>query len=222
MPALEAGSIIEYEYTIRASGGAPPLSLPYWTFQHSEPTVWSELSIQIADIFSYTQYGIGTNFVVNDFREVNTNTGIGRQYRWAMENVPAIRDEPFVTTLEDYRASMQFQLASIYSAYEGRLIKILENWPTVADNLMDLDTFGRRLKGNRSLRQAAREATVQATTPQEKLEAIFDYVTSKVTWGLLPKSDWTRCWNLALVILPRSRSFLWRCFVKLASTRIRR
>lgn len=52
-PALEPGAIVEYSYTIQSDD---IYSIPSWTFQNEEPTLWSEFRVDLISqlVFAYS------------------------------------------------------------------------------------------------------------------------------------------------------------------------
>ncbi|MFX0140520.1 MAG: DUF3857 domain-containing protein, partial [Candidatus Hodarchaeota archaeon] len=118
LPAIKRGSIIEYSYKLYAKKFA---WLRKWEFQTEEPTLYSEFKAEIPEFLNYIMIYQGTDsFDVYEsetysrqikyfLRKNTTNFTINR---WAMRDVPALRREPFITTLDDYRMMIRFQLAN--------------------------------------------------------------------------------------------------------------
>ena len=59
---------------------------------------------------------------------------------WAMKDVPALKLEPFTTSLDNYRSSVDFQLSSIrYS--EDDVVNYMRSWNGVADTIIHEDYY---------------------------------------------------------------------------------
>ncbi|MDX1548050.1 MAG: DUF3857 domain-containing protein, partial [Rhodothermales bacterium] len=134
LPALQPGAVIEYRYRIIS---AHARYLPSWTFQWGEPVLWSEYRADIPEIYrfvSHYQGALQPGIVEEEPRyrqmhwamRVPDPSGARRMemarvsselretaHRWVMQAAPALREEPFMTTPEDYRARLHFQLAEI-------------------------------------------------------------------------------------------------------------
>jgi len=105
VPNLQKGCIIEYRFDLRLEHIS---MLQNWYFQGDLPTRWSELSVSILPYFEYiTTTRSPRPFDVQETREAKRGT----QVRYGFRHLPAIRKEPYMTTLDDYRTQIGFQLA---------------------------------------------------------------------------------------------------------------
>lgn len=178
LPALEPGAVIEYRYRIESQN---PLFLEAWQFQMSEPVLWSEYRAEIPDNLRYVMATIGTRRLdVNESERMVRPEGSGMAHRWAMRDVEALREEPFMTTPNDYRAQIKFQLASYH--VQGHTNTFMQTWEEVADDLMDRNSFGRRLDKGRLVRGQVEAVTAGLTDPVAKMRAIYDYLRTNVEW----------------------------------------
>ena len=180
LPALEPGAVIEYRYKMRKEN---PILMPEWTFQASEPTLWSEYTVEIPDLFTYVQLIIGApEFQIREQGAVHSPLGLARELRWAMKDVPALREEPFMTALKDYRARVALQLKS-YRTARGAEKQFMSTWADVAEELLDHDDFGDQLDAGGDVRTRAELLVSDVSDPHAKMTAIYDYVRTKVEWN---------------------------------------
>ena len=177
LPALEPGAIVEYRYQIMSKY---PTFLESWAFQYSEPTLWSEYQAEIPDALRYVMVTIGMDFDVKESERMVGPSGSGMAHRWAMQDVEALREEPFMTTPNDYRAQIRFQLSSYYEA--GHTTQFMQTWDVVAKELMDRNDFGRRLDKGRAVRRQVETITAGLTDPEAKMRAIYDYLRTTIEW----------------------------------------
>ena len=166
LPALQPGSIIEYRYKVLSKN---PRFFPEWTFQRSEPVLRSEYQAEIPEIYRYVSIYQGqlqpdvveqkpyarTMYWTIDMREDNlhsrrfndkaraTTQVDGIRYRWVMQEVPALRREPFMTTPEDFRAKIRFELAEIGQPTD--MVRLSVGMEDVDDLIEDL---GRALRAS--------------------------------------------------------------------------
>lgn len=128
----------------------------------------------------------------------------GLEHRMVMKDVPAIHEYPFITTLDDYRTKLEIQLKAIYhfgfssrwspevdelqphlrkTAEASDRIDVLTTWKDVAKRLMDSKNFGSQIQEHEILRQQAENIAADATTSEQKIEAISKYLMSRMQWN---------------------------------------
>lgn len=188
LPALSPGCVIEYRYTIRSTN---PQYLSDWSFQNDEPTLWSEYEIKTPNVFSYAyvsqgyhKYSLQTSEQVKEPFQGPAGTQIVdvSHSHWVMENLPALREEPFITTLDDYRDRVSFQLSGVN--WPGEMPRqFLQSWAKVAEELWDHPGFGSQLSGSGSIRKAAESVLAGVTDPMKRMEALYDYVRTTIQWN---------------------------------------
>ena len=161
-----------------------PILLPSWQFQTSEPVLWSEYVLEIPDNLAYVRATRGVlGFAVDEEQPVIRPWGDGKQFRFAMQNVPALREEPYMTTPDDYRARIEFQLHSYYVPGHG-VENVLHTWEELAKELMSMDGFGRQLdRPRRAVREQVAALTADLEGPAEKVQALYDYARTHLTWS---------------------------------------
>ncbi|MGM0745601.1 DUF3857 and transglutaminase domain-containing protein [Rhodohalobacter sp.] len=190
-PALEPGSIVEYEYEIIYSN---PGALPGWTFQHSSPTLHSEYRVLVPDFLKFSSYNYGyLPFEQTDDDDKHMNR-MSRYYnlapsfanytffRTVLKDAPAIRDEPYVTTLDNYKNQVKYQLAG-YTNNDGLYRSYMSTWDEIADELLGSHSFGKSITTRRSLRKSTEEIIDGIDDEMEKARTIYNYVAENVQWN---------------------------------------
>lgn len=192
LPALQPGCVIEIRYKIVAN------SIYYmrgWVFQHSEPVRWSEYRMRYPKNIAYSNVTRGYEPLAVDENEEVTQVFSGTassylhgtivncaQRRWVLKNAPAIREEPYITTTDDYINKIDVQLAG-YSFPETGTKRVLNDWPTVVKELLDNKYFYGRIDDTRQVRKLAEKITAGLQSPQEKIKAIYDWVRTSIVWS---------------------------------------
>jgi hypothetical protein len=172
LPNVKAGSVIEYSYTIRTRATL----LPPWRFQRTIPTVWSEFEVIFPKSLTFRKDLQGFNPL-----SVHEDDGNGKE-RWVMENVPAFKEEPFLTTPEDFISRVDFYLTEVY--IPGRpLINTARTWTGISKDWAESPDFGGLIKGSNFLNDIVSRLITDVTDPQQKLQIIFDYVKQNVEWN---------------------------------------
>ncbi|MFY0255028.1 transglutaminase domain-containing protein [Chitinophaga sp. 30R24] len=198
LPAVKEGAIIEYTYTI---------SSPYhrylraWEFQGEYPRLWSEYSVAIPEYFDYMLIPQGYEKYVVQSKEYSRVTmsfqqesagGAGPSntvtvtpnvtiYKWALKDVPAIHNESFVTTIDNYINRVEFQLSAYNWPNQPR--KPVQNtWEELMKDLMkDEDVAGVLSNNNNFVSGTVEELTKDAKSDQEKAQKIFGWIRNNFT-----------------------------------------
>jgi Transglutaminase-like superfamily/Domain of Unknown Function with PDB structure (DUF3857) len=202
-PNIREGSVVEITYKIDSD------FIQYfrdWEFQSTIPVVWSEYRANIPEFFNYRRYmqgyiGLtvnenkinpksisitskertGTKVVQTTFStdEVQYNE---QAFRWAAQHVPGFKEEPFMTTAADYLSKINFELASLNFPNQP-VQPMMGTWVDLNKSFLDSDYFGGAIKGSGFLKKITEEVIAGTTTPQEKIDAIYNYVKSSIEWN---------------------------------------
>ena len=191
LPSLNPGAVVEYRYRLVSKYAT---SLPNWDFQTSEPTRWSEFCVEIPSVLDYAMVLQELpSFDVHESKLLNwppstyayetaSRYNLKIMYhRWVKRDMPALREEPFMTTPDDYRAKVRFQLSRI--EWPGMPPeKVMDSWEKLAEELMDFEDFGKQIERHKVLREQAEVLVSGVTDPEEKLRRIYDYVRTTMAW----------------------------------------
>jgi hypothetical protein len=192
LPGVKPGCIVEIRYSIKTKDVT---LVRDWVFQHSEPVRWSEYQFRFPKCFSYTAlhhgYEAYTIREINDFnyffsgfagslfRDGSTPC---TSMRWAVENIPALREEPYVTTIEDYIKKVEIQLSGYPNAL-GSPKNYLKDWGALIDKLLDAEWFSKRIDVTKKVKIQAEEITSSFSSPEEKMRAIYDWVKNSIVYS---------------------------------------
>jgi transglutaminase-like putative cysteine protease len=187
-PDVKEGSIIEYEYTFETPF---KYHLPDWEFQDEIPTIYSEYELRLVPFYEYVYIAQGVNqFDYFDSKEIKglKRTIAGYDYTemktvFVLKDVPAFKDESYISSVDDYIIKLDFQLAKFYSPYGGET-EIISTWPKLAEELEKHDDFGRYIKG--ASRIAGKildsELNINDLNKLERAEVIINYVKNSFNW----------------------------------------
>lgn len=193
-PNIKEGSIIEYEYKLNSDF---IFNLQPWSFQGAYPRLWSEYNVSMPEFYYYVTLAQGyqpffikdrkdrrDNFVYTDNSSIQTNRetfscGV-TDYRWAMKDVPALKEESFTSTISNHIAKLEFQLAEIRQPFTPK--PIMGSWASACKEMLDDEDFGLQLtKDNGWLNDVMNEATGGAKNAVEKAQHIFSYLRDNMT-----------------------------------------
>ena len=179
-PAVKAGSIVEYNYTVRYSD---IMDLYPWNFQGKYPTLWSEYAVTIPGFFNYTKIMQGQlPFYETSIDSSNHTIWVGNgnmntdiyTLKWVMKDAPEIKTEPLVYCPDNYVSKMHFQIArSPVSSYGSRTR--FRSWQYLANALLD-GPFGDAAVGGKSwLKDSVKNITRNCATELDKARKIFAF-----------------------------------------------
>lgn len=199
-PNVQKGSIIEYSYI----HDTPFLfNLPDWSFQDKIPTIYSEYEVRMIPFYEYafiaqgiSRFSHQTSVIedkkrqwgnVVETRGKNVGTGIEFQdyiHTYGMKDVPAFKDESYITSIDDYIMKMDFQLAKIHLP-SGGTKDIMSTWPGLNSALLKNERFGKYLKSCNSMAKKLieKELSLEGLPKLEKAQIIIEYVKSNFSWN---------------------------------------
>jgi len=184
---LEEGAVIDYYYKITSDRISQPRE---WYFQREIPVVLSELTIDFHSQLSYMylfQGFKGMTIEENEAGEKIYTKGetkaIIEAKKFTTRNVPALKPEPYITTIDDYRLRLRFQLTDYYTD-AGQKIEVLSDWTEVNQKMLYHEHFGKQyLKKSRYIEvMNAASATVFATgkSPLEVAIGLYDFLNNNI------------------------------------------
>ena len=182
---VKEGAIIEYKYAIRSPF---TFQLKGWSFQGNVPTLYTEYNVKIPEYLIYKPSFNGYYKIKQTKREtINANyvaglTSNAIYTQYVLENVPAMKSEPFITTMDDYITSIDFELMA--TNYPGDIYRnFTGTWPKIIGGLVEDENFGLFVKKN-SIAKTLLPTIIKGETDTLKIaNLIYNYVKSNVKWN---------------------------------------
>jgi hypothetical protein len=208
LPGVREGAVIEYAYTVTSDF---LFNFQDWTFQREIPTRWSEFQAEIPEYFDYkmlmqgyvplalqtqatnqAQYSLrqrvdrvdGMSFSGATTHETTASEIITAQattYHWAMQNVPAMRDEPYMTTTRDYVARINFEMAG-QKMPGGAYQNVAGSWEKINADLLASTEFGGQLGRLSFLDATLKALVVQYPDPAARAAAVRELIIKSVKY----------------------------------------
>lgn len=197
-PNLKEGSIIEYSYKVSTPSYR---FIEPWYFQDEYPRLWSEYTVIVPAFYDFVTLKQGyINYVIDSssvyMASYNISDGAlsatqrsetysfqsGTLYhKWGAENIPALKEENFTTTIRNHIAKIEFQLSTI--RYPDEPVKpVMQNWHDAAAELMKNEYFGEPLTHeNNWLDEDVKNLTTGLYDNAEKAKRIFEFVRDNYT-----------------------------------------
>ncbi len=194
-PQAREGSVIEIMYRIES-----PLwyYLRTWRFQKSIPVVWSSFKAVIPGYFDFklTYFGFYP-FAINEVKQGsavfwpraddrgNTINDPYLSYHFAMNDLPAIKEDDFMTTVEDYRSAIHFELAkTIFPTSGERTYSI--TYKDLTKTLIEYPDFGIALKRfGKTARKISADILAQTTNKDTLglISSAYEHVRNTIAWN---------------------------------------
>ncbi len=187
MPNVAEGVIIEFEYKVTSDFVE---NLREWYFQNTIPVMWSEYVTRVPEYFAYKRITQGFVPFTVDENETQHGSMVGGGTnanftlyvnRLVAENVPAFRNEKYITTAEDYLSKIDFQLTSMISP-NGRVTNYSEDWKTLSKGLRESESFGVQLRKRGLVKDEAALFQEKFRDLGERAEAVYEYIKRNITW----------------------------------------
>lgn len=184
---VREGSVIELDYT---------LVTPYffnireWQFQKKIPVAYSCLKYKAIPYFEYTYLLKGTN-KLDDFREEEKTEEIRfgqllyreKEYSFIKKDVPAFKDEDYITSAKDYMIALNFQL-SRFNYPNGGSKEIISTWPAMCEDFLKDDKFGKYIRSSeKEAKKILSSLDLEGKAPEKQIEIITNYVKKNYNWN---------------------------------------
>ncbi|MFZ4465274.1 MAG: transglutaminase domain-containing protein, partial [Bacteroidales bacterium] len=188
MPDVKEGSVFEVNYKV-----VSPFffNLRSWDFQSTIPVIFSEYTTKMVPFYEYCYIFQGaTKFdefqsyeekgLPKIFNSIEYNDMV---YHFVMKDVPAFRDEDFITSENDYLLKLDFQLAAIHRS-DGANIDIITTWPKLSKELLINDNFGKyQNAAEKKSDDLAMTLDLGTKTDLERVKTIDRFVKSNFNWN---------------------------------------
>jgi len=199
LPAIREGSIIEYTYTITSDYN---FTLPDWDFQSTRhPCLNSEYEVEIPQALFYVVVKQGIHsYAVDKGSEGHANYSIKRKestgiamtdqsllvsattvkHRWVMKDVPALREENYISNPNNYIDRVELQLSKTYNGEDTR--DVMNTWQAATEDLLKREDFGLPLsEDNFWLEDYLGRIVAGITDPLLQAKAIYYYLQEHLT-----------------------------------------
>lgn len=194
LPNVKEGSIIEYTYSTLSDF---IFVLDDWYFQSRYPTKYNSFTLTLPQYYIYKISAYGYVDVKAMKPEVTQQTftipaspGSSAEYLMAnvtrtnyyAENVPAIKDESYITTLEDYVSKMTFEMTATNFPTSGYK-DYGSTWPKLVNELLDEEKFGRFIKRNNIPKGYLTAVVKEEKDSLQVMQRIFEHVKKSIKWS---------------------------------------
>jgi len=186
-PNVKEGSVLDLEYQVLS---------PFFTsvdelkFQFDIPVNQINTTVNIPEYFMFKQHFKGFYPLKFDQQTENQTIFIEGQRLSYLENIysisghqiPAMQDESYVSNIDNYRASVKFELNG--TRFPNRPYKMYnQTWEDVAKTIYKYNSFGEQLDKQSYFKDDLAQLITNEMSPEEKTARVFDFVQNKMTWN---------------------------------------
>jgi hypothetical protein len=184
LPNVKVGSIIEYDY----SYSSPYYyNIPNWYFQEDVPVIWSEYRTAIPEFYDFKRAtgGFITAEISEEKAYPTTLPGTTFQYvnnytRMVYKNVPAFRNEKYITTPNDYMAKVEFEIRSV--KFPNSMIQNYSTtWAEIGKKLLEDENFGLALNRHGIVKELTEQIN-PADSVEKKIAVAYDLIKRNIKW----------------------------------------
>ncbi len=184
LPNVQEGSVVEFTYQIQSNYDT---EIPTWRFQHSIPTLWSEYWVNAPNFYMLRLHTQGYEpFVISKQEQsslmLEGSSYASTEYHLAVKDAPAIKEEPYTTTIEDFTAKIQFEIAA-YVPPNGISKNFSLTWENLDAALLGYDSFGKLAKPDGAVRDIVPFLKRTDSDTLAHLNKVLDYVQKAVLWN---------------------------------------
>lgn len=188
LPDVRVGSIVEYKYQVESEY---LFNLRDWEFQWEIPVIESEYVVKMIPFYQYSfllqgrsKFDYQSSDVSYDMEE----SFAGVKYRnsihvYGMKNIPAFKEEEFISSKDDYIIKLDFQLSKIIWP-NGTEKDIITTWAMLSKELIKDEDFG--IFSNKCRKAASKIIdlnSLQSKSETEKFNEIVSFVKNNFHWN---------------------------------------
>lgn len=205
MPNVKDGCIVEYKYRIMSPFYS---NVDDFEFQHDIPIKKLEAKFETPEYFNFKLNTKGYLSVVpkketKSDKITFTNTTrasttihsktqasystndvdfINTLWKYNLKDIPALKDEPYVNNINNYRSSVKYELS--YTQFPNSAPKYYATtWEDVVKSIYESSSFGGELNKKGYYEDDINTLISSVSDPKAKVDLIFDFVKTKVKWN---------------------------------------
>ncbi|MGH1387992.1 transglutaminase domain-containing protein [Kordia sp.] len=201
MPNIKEGSVVEYKYKMISSyiGNVNEIQ-----FQYEVPVNQINVTFEAHEYFIYKKHYKGyfrlqpketsrNGKIRLSSKSRNSVTGRAsfnedeidftfNVTKFSLKNVPALKEESFVSNIENYRSTVKFELAQTQMPNEIPQF-LAKTWDDVVKTIYESSDFGVQLGRTSYFKSDIDNLIAGASTDMEKAAKIYKYVRDRVKWN---------------------------------------
>ena len=203
MPNVKEGSVLEIQYKLNSPFA---YNLDEIDLQYNIPIAVQEIKVQTPEYFVFkplvkghlsiipkvsskngqiTFAGFNRNSSNNTTSSSHSSSTLDYIINIAIinsKNIPALKDEPFVNNINNYRSAIKYELQYVKFP-QSTIESYTTNWEKVVKTIYKSSSFGEQLKKTSYFKKDLLIVLEGKTTEAAKLMAVYNFVKSRMNWN---------------------------------------
>lgn len=200
IPAVKQGAIIEYKYTVESSY----YEIDDVIFQENIPVKNAFAIIESPQFFDYNKFIKGYRDIVSKdyvkLRQENASFELRNPFggrtsktltnrikyndivsEYHLQDIPALKEEPFVNNMENYRIAVVYELATV-EFKKGIKEKRAKSWDEVAEYLNNPARVAGQIDRASFLDGISDTLKAKSVATLDRMNFAYDYIQNRMTW----------------------------------------
>ena len=186
MPNIRIGTVIEIKYKLVSPYAN---SIDDLQFQYGIPVKKLDYKIEIPEYYIFNKRSKGFYFI--RMNKDSKNGSIGslnfriNVFSFDGNNIPALKDnEPFISSINNYRGGMKFELTQTnFLSLNGNIKNFSNTWEDVSKQIFKSSSFGSELKKSSYYKKDLENILTTSKRSSDKIASIFKFVKKHVKWN---------------------------------------
>lgn len=152
-----------------------------WIFQDEIPTIESVVVLTMSPGFIYyvkpgNDFKNRIQIHTEEYFDVYEDKDL-KKYIYRAVNLPAVKKEPYISTLKNYKARLDFQIIGYKTVFNQ--VKFIEDLPTLIKELLD-GKYGSFLKPQNQVKSLVESLKNTTTNNRDLIRNIYIYVRDQL------------------------------------------
>lgn len=192
LPNVKAGSVIEYKYVLKSENIVKfpdfdiqykiPVDYFYYKTELPEYYVYKPILIGYVPIETEAKLANGTQTYDNQYGQTSGFTYKQIESFYLGKAIPALKEEPFVSNIENYKGSIKHELERVRLP-EQPVKDYSMTWEGVASTIFKDEKFAKEFKETKFLIDDINRLLTNVESPSERLNIVFAYVQNRMNWN---------------------------------------
>lgn len=187
-PEVKVGSVIEFRYRLERGGNS---YINDWDFQYNIPVRFSEYQVEMPTYLHFKEKIVGnakletSELSAKEAYTINPASGVYEptlRKVYSMQNIPALKEEPFMGGAEDYRQKVEFLLTQV-GIRDNEYYDMRTSWSTVVNDLMSSEYFGKQIEGHLPNTFNLVTQWKKIADLETRVKTIYTYVQQHMNWN---------------------------------------
>jgi transglutaminase-like putative cysteine protease len=186
IPNVRVGSVIEYVYVMEM-----PFIFNFrsWEFQSEIPKLSSEFWARIPgnylyniSLTGYLKLSKNESDIIKECYTPGGHKADCSLNKYAMKNIPAFKEEEYMTAKSDHLSSVNFELSEI-RYFDGRVNRVTKEWKDADEELRRHPDFGVQLRKGKDIADQIKPLIAGTVDPLQKAKKVYNFIRDWYRWN---------------------------------------